>query len=79
MLGFTDKYFKTVNDCTHMFNNLRRDMKDIKEIKLENTNKNLKNKSYNVWNETEMNCGLDRAEEISEYIAIAKSENEQKK
>ena len=50
MLGFTDKYFKTVNDCTHMFNNLRRDMKDIKEIKLENTNKNLKNKSYNVWN-----------------------------
>ena len=32
----------------HMFNNLRRDMKDIKEVKLENTNKNLKNKSYNV-------------------------------
>ena len=48
MLGFTDKYFNIVNDCTHMFKNLRRDMKDIKEIKLENTNKNLKNKSYNV-------------------------------
>ena len=32
----------------HMFNNLRKHMKDIKEVKLENTNKNLKNKSYNV-------------------------------
>ena len=51
MLEFTDKYFKSDMTVLHIFNYLRR---DIKDNSLKNPNKNLKhpNKSYNVWNET---------------------------
>ena len=47
MLEFTDKYFKSDMTVLHIFNYLRR---DIKDNSLKNPNKNLKhpNKSYNV-------------------------------